>query len=455
MVISLTFKKKQTMKKIFVLMASAAVLFAACNKMEEVNTPVDTPVETETITVVLNPVTKTSLDGKATLWTAGDKVSVTVGGKNIGTLALVEGSTFSGEVEAGHDGTATLNYPVDENGKAVTVVPSTQTAVAGSFANGAALLEGTTTMAKLRAGEGATLSNTTALLQFTSPLAGDVAFTIGSTTYTVEGCEAGETYYACIDPANSGKLSYTVGIVLGANEKDDFAPVANKVYPLGDLTLKESDSFSLSGNPNGWGTTKMYETTKDNFFVYYGFNFENQGGFKIRKPGNEWPDDCNFGSSNTDLKSKNIAIGVFTHGSSADIIVNPGSYDIYFDRLAGQVYIMESGKSYTEATKQTAPANTYYSLIGTIDGSNWDKDFDLAYSGDGIWTIVQTFEAAAEWKIRKDHGWTTSYNNVWVDYNLKTDSNGNIKMKAAGDYIITYVQQNKKSEKDIITLVKK
>ena len=109
-------KMKQTMKKIFVLMASAAVLFAACNKMEEVNTPVDTPVETETITVVLNPVTKTSLDGKATLWTAGDKVSVTVGGKNIGTLALVEGSTFSGEVEAGHDGTATLNYPVDENG---------------------------------------------------------------------------------------------------------------------------------------------------------------------------------------------------------------------------------------------------------------------------------------------------------------------------------------------------
>ena len=440
------------MKKIFVLMASAAVLFAACNKMEEVNTPIDTPVETETITVVLNPVTKTSLgENGSTTWSANDAVDVIYDDNKVGTLTHVGDSKFTGELTTvGLTGEVTLHYPAG-----VDAVPTTQTAVAGSFADDAAILEGTVDLDVLRAGEGATLSNTTALLQFTSPLKGDVAFTIGSTTYTVEGCEADETYYACIDPANSGKLSYTVGIVLGANEKADFAPEANKVYPLGDLTLKESDSFSLSGNPNSWGTTKMYETTKDNFFVYYGFNFENQGGFKIRRPGNEWPDDCNFGSSNTDLKSKNKAIGVFTHGSSADIIVNSGSYDIYFDRLAGQVYIMESGKSYTEATKQTAPENTYYSLIGTIDGSNWNKDFDLAYSGDGIWTIVQTFEAAAEWKIRKDHDWTTSYNNVWVDWTLKTDSNGNIKMNAAGDYIVTYVQQNKEGDKDIITLVKK
>ena len=252
------------MKKIFVLMASAAVLFAACNKMEEVNTPVDTPVETETITVVLNPVTKTSLDGKATLWTAGDKVSVTVGGKNIGTLALVEGSTFSGEVEAGHDGTATLNYPVDENGKAVTVVPSTQTAVAGSFANGAALLEGTTTMAKLRAGEGASLSNTTALLQFTVAQAGDVTFEVGTAKYTVTGCKTGETYYACVAPTTDSALSYTAAGMKGAKSKPSVSFVAGKIYPLGELDVIE-DAVIRINNLNGWGdlniTIKSGSTT--------------------------------------------------------------------------------------------------------------------------------------------------------------------------------------------------
>ena len=442
------------MKKFFVYMASAAFMFAACNKAE-IDAPVEdvnTPVETETITVDLNPMTKTSLDGMNTVWSNGDEVRVTVDGKKIGTLKLVEGSTFSGEVEAGHNGEATLNYPANE-----TSVPTTQTAVENSFANGAALLEGTTTMAALRNGEGASLQNKTAILSFSSPIAGNVAFTIGNTTYTVTGCAANTTYYVCVDPANSGKLSYTAGLALGAKEKETFAPEANKVYNLGALTLKENPIYSVVGDYSNddWGTdTMMYETIQDNLFVVYGIKFASKGNFKIRKKG-VWEDAYNFGSANTTTKTVNSAVGVFTHGSSADINVNAETYDIYFDRLAGQVYIMEPGKSYTEATKQSAPAKTYYSLIGTIEGSNWNKDFDLKYSGDGIWTIVQNFAQNNEWKIRKNHAWTNSYNNVWVGWDLKTDANGNLKMKATGDYIVTYVEKNKNNETNFITLAKK
>lgn len=444
---------KQTMKKIFVYMASAALMFAvSCNK-EEVNVDTTAPVETELITVDLNPMTKTALGVEGTTtWDADDKVSVTVGGEVVGTLSLVEGSTFSGEITAGLSGAAVLNYPAG-----VTTVPTTQTAVAGSFADEAALLEGTTTVEDLRAGEGAQLSNTTALLQFEVSIAGNVAFTIGNKTYTVTGCEAGNTYYACVDPKTTGKLSYTVGIVLGAKEKEGFAPVANMVYPLGELTLKENTVYSVVGDYSNddWGTdTMMYETTQDNLFVVYGIKFASKGNFKIRKKG-VWEDAYNFGSANTTTKNVNSAVGVFTHGSSADINVNAATYDVYFDRLAGQVYIMEPGKSHTEATKQSAPANTYYSLIGTIEGSSWNKDFDLVYSGDGIWTIVQNFNQNAEWKIRKNHGWASSYNNVWVGWDLKTDSNGNIKMKAAGDYIVTYIEKNKNGDTNIITLAKK
>ena len=433
------------MKKFFIFLAVAALVSAmSCTK--EVNS--DTVVEKETISVRLSPETKTALEGTKTVWLEGDQVSVTVGGSVIGTLDFVGEDLFKGDVEAGHDGTATLNYPAG-----VTSVPTTQKAVAGTFADEAALLEGTISMDDLRAGNSAVLANKTALLQFSVAQAGDVTFEVGSTKYTVTGCETGATYYACVAP-ETGKLSYTVGIVLGAKEKDNFAPVANTVYPLGELTLKESTVYGLVGTNNNWTDAMMYETTKDNFYVLYGVNFTSAGQFKIRK-NKVWVDDGNFGSANTTTKTKNTAVGVFTHGSSADIAVNAGTYDVYFDRLASQVYIMEPGKPYTEATKQSAPANTYYSLMGKFGTYNWNHDVDLNYSGDGIWTIVHSFNQNDEWKIRKNHDWAASYNNVWVGWENKTDAGGNIKMKSAGEFVISYIEKNKNAEKDIITLIKK
>lgn len=444
---------KQTMKKYLIFLASAALMLAvSCNK-EEVATP-QTSAETELITVELNPSTKTHLSGTATEWSAGDEVSVSVDGESLGNLTLVSGSTFRGQLSSASlaDATeVTLHYPAG-----VTEVPATQVAVDGSFANKSALLDGTATLAALRAGEGAQLSNSTALLQFTPTIDGDVAFTIGTNTYTVTGCKADTEYYACV-AAETGDLSYTVGIVLGAKEKAGFAPEANKVYPLGELTLKENAIYAVVGDysNDGWNTdTMMYETTHDNLFVAHNIEFAAEGNFKIRKAG-VWDDAYNFGSANTTTKTINSAVGVFTHGSSADITVNAATYDIYFDRLAGQVYIMEPGKSYTEATKQTIPATTY-SLIGSFTGSGWSTDFNMAYSGDGIWTIVQNFKEGDAWKIRKTGDWNNTYTNVWVGYDNKSnDSGGNCVMKAAGDYVISYIEKNKNAETNIITLMKK
>lgn len=438
------------MKKYFVYLASAALLLA-CNK-EEINTPVDntpldTPVATELITVDLNPETKTSLDGMNTKWVAGDKVSVTVGGQEIGTLALVEGTeaTFSGEIVSGHDGEAILKYPAG-----VASVPTTQVATANTFANGAALLEGTTTVDALRAGEAAQLSNTTALLQFSVEVAGDVAFTIGSTTYTVTGCQTGNTYYACVAP-ETGKLSYTVGIALGAKEKDGFAPVANKVYSLGTLELKKS-IYGIAGtySNDGWTTdTYMYETAKNNFFVCYGMTFKEASEFKVRKAGG-WVDDYNFGTTTTAKKAANSVVGVYTDGGSKNINVNAGTYDIYFDRLAGQVYIMDAGKSYTEATKPTT--TSYYSLAGSFKGGGWDDTVAMKYSGDGIWTNEQTFEANDEFKIKNKGNWNSSwgYSNVYPGSGLVSNSGGNAKVKTAGTYVVGFYKAGNK-----ITLVEK
>lgn len=422
------------MKKFFIYMASAAFMFAACNKAE-IDAPVEdvnTPVETETITVDLNPMTKTSLDGMNTVWSNDDVVSVTVDGKNIGTLKLVEGSTFSGEVEAGHNGDAILNYPAGE-----TAVPTEQKAVENSFANGAALLEGTTTMDALRNGEGASLQNKTAILSFSSPIAGNVAFTIGNTTYTVEGCAANKTYYVCVDPANSGKLSYTAGLALGAKEKDSFAPEANKVYSLGALTFKQSTTYGLVGTNNNWTDEMMYETSQDNFYVLYGVEFSAAGQFKIRKKG-VWETEYNYGTTTDSQKDKNSVVGVFTDEHSKDIKVKAGTYDIYFDRLAGQIYLMEPGKAHASASKQTS--NTTYCLAGSHNG--WD-DTAITYSGDGIWTVCQNFTASTQWKIKIKGNWSQNWGQSVVTTGkslTSTNNDGNVIMKNAGDYIVAFVK---------------
>ena len=165
------------MKKYSMFLAMAALVSAmSCSK--EVDSPenVNTAVEKEVITVRLSsPSTKTALEGTKTVWLEGDKVSVTVGDKIIGELELVEEDIFKGEVEAGYDGEATLNYPAG-----VTAVPATQEAVAGTFADEAALLEGKMSMDDLRAGKNAELVNTTSLLQFSVAQAGDVTFEVGT-----------------------------------------------------------------------------------------------------------------------------------------------------------------------------------------------------------------------------------------------------------------------------------
>lgn len=394
MVISLTFKKKQTMKKIFVLMASAAVLFAACNKMEEVNTPVDTPVETEVITIDINPMTKTSLDGKATVWSKGDAVSVTVGDKNIGSLKLVEGSTFSGEVEAGHTGAATLNYPAG-----VTTVPATQAAVAGSFANGAALLEGTTTMEALRAGEGVELQNKTALLQFTVAQAGDVTFEVGTAKYTVTGCETDKIYYACVAPASNVAFTARIGGYLSKKASSNVTFTANKIANLETLPAPVASDWTVVGTYNNWKTDetamKLYEDVSG--FVLQ--NFTPNGEFKMVNNG-KWYSTMvpTAAKQKWSLLKENMA----------NITRADGSYDVWISEDGKELCLMNTGTdapSITDANRQyfiVLQHNWVWSnrklyawnasasdteLFGTWPGKSPDGTFTYDDNGYSYWEI--------------------------------------------------------------------
>jgi len=327
------------MKKYFIFLASAAMLFATSCAKEEVNTT----GETELITVQLNPETKTALGAEGTTaWDADDEVSVTVGGKVVGTLSLVEGSTFSGEITAGLSGEAILNYPAG-----VTTVPASQAAVEGSFADGAALLEGTTTVEDLRAGEGVELQNKTALLQFTVAKAGDVTFEVGTAKYTVTSCATGKTYYACVAPASNVAFTARIGGYLSKKASKNPTFTANKIADLGTLPAPVLSTWRLVGNFNGidkWnikdGSVAMFKegtnlyvakdvtlTAKD----YWKFN--NNDGW------NEWVGS--YSSSNFDsecyslMQNHGINNKYGTHHTWGDFKSNfgaaAGTYDIYLN----------------------------------------------------------------------------------------------------------------------------
>lgn len=347
------------MKKIFVYMASAALMFAvSCNK-EEVNVDTTAPVETELITVDLNPMTKTALGVEGTTtWDADDKVSVTVGGEVVGTLSLVEGSTFSGEITAGLSGAAVLNYPAG-----VTTVPTTQTAVAGSFADEAALLEGTTTVEDLRAGTGVELKNKTALLMFTVAQAGDVTFEVGTAKYTVTGCKTGETYYACVTPASDVTFVARIGGYLSKQAPKNVTFTANKIANLETLPAPVECEWGLVGQHQNWSLTNASLTRlyreKDNLFVAKNIKLKSPG-FKFTELNNtNW--DHTFGShssSYTYKVSDGWYAGIYTNnrGDKAnDIKVSDWNktYDVYLRYVQDASWgkelgfaIVEAGQSY-------------------------------------------------------------------------------------------------------------
>lgn len=326
--------KTQTMKKYFVFLASAALLLAAsCNK-EEVNAV----GEKELITVDINPMTKTSLSGSQTVWTDGDAVSVTVGGKNIGTLTLVEGNTFSGEIEAGHDGEAVLNYPAG-----VTEVPATQAAVENSFANGAALLEGTATLDNLRAGQGAQLSNKTALLQFSVAIAGDVTFQVGGANYTVTGCETGKTYYACVAPAAGVSFIARINGYLSKQAASNKTFTVNQIAPIGELPAPEKFGWGLVGQHQGWNITLPTPMYKVSDKAYGVLNIKLQSnGFKFAKNGLS-----NWNTNNTYFGAwKDSGSGYFNYSTEMGV---GAWYGVYTNNLGGQsenIGVSDFNKSY-------------------------------------------------------------------------------------------------------------
>ena len=85
-----------------------------------------------------------------------------------------------------------------------------------------------------------------------------------------------------------------------------------------------------------------------------------------------------------------------------------------------------------------------WTVIGTIDGSNWDKDFDMSDKGDLVWEAKIPYKEGDEFKFRMNAAWDT---NMGIDgdlagadgsYTCSLKQDGpNIKLPAEGYWNLT------------------
>ena len=420
------------------LFAAVTICAAASCQKEFDNTPVqNTEVNPITITAV-NASTKTTLvDGVKTYWTSTDELSVfdfTGVGRKF-TTDITENqaeATFTNTdanfVEPADLAAACLValYPYDSDAVVDYVsaqtppftisnveLPAEQTAAANNFDPSATLavaqsIATNTTM---------TFNNLYSLLKFTvaesglkevvvkangtEKIAGAATITnvatevfapqlnpgspvlvidpsTGSSEVTLtcsEGFATDKTYYIAVAPgAYTDGLSVYVDDVLVKTTKLSEGKTtlkANYAYNLGELTI-----WGVIGDCEGsaWGTDIIMEKSGD-MFVAYDVVFKEDGTFKIRANKTwEQNDTKNIGLASTGNVKAGFYYDVIASGSSGNIKVVAGTYDIWFDLANMLVYVMAPDADPTSASKGEPEVSIETRIIYLNTTTNWSTD---------------------------------------------------------------------------------
>ncbi|MBR0255985.1 MAG: SusF/SusE family outer membrane protein [Bacteroidales bacterium] len=140
-----------------------------------------------------------------------------------------------------------------------------------------------------------------------------------------------------------------------------------------------------------------------------------------------------------------------------------GTYDLLVNPSAGLFKVVESlgGKSPVDRGEPGPEKPEAWSLIGTLSGSSWDKDFDLSNTSGDIWLIRNVAVTENdEFKIRADHDWGTNYGGPEANDHSTIDPGNpydvykpelgvtfpagdkNIRIGKAGNYDVTFDYAN-------------
>ena len=217
------------------------------------------------------------------------------------------------------------------------------------------------------------------------------------------------------------------------------------------LTLKMVYGFNNVGlvgdfpgstwNPADPDLKMEYNAYKHRFYIDYTFENETQMKFTCDDDWTlNWGNGCAAGGDN--------------------ILAPAGSYRIYLDlnameyKFDANMFGKEEPGLPAGGGEEPAPA---WSIIGTVNGTSWDTDFDLTEKESGVWTYSGlTLTDTDEFKLRKDHSWSESVGGPEANATSNIDPENvydvykpvlgtafatgsmNIAVQAAGTYDVVY-----------------
>ena len=168
---------------------------------------------------------------------------------------------------------------------------------------------------------------------------------------------------------------------------------------------KEVSPWSVIGSFNSWGGD-VEMVTNGTLHVAKAIAFNADTEWKFRKDA-DWAVNFGYAEGVTSYTlGEEFALG--QDGKNIKI-TEDGVYDLILDPENATAKIIASIA--VDQPEPPAPEEkpAMWSLVGTIDGSNWDKDFDMSNTSGDVWMYRSLpITADSEFKIRADHEWAKS-----------------------------------------------
>lgn len=165
-----------------------------------------------------------------------------------------------------------------------------------------------------------------------------------------------------------------------------------------------ADQIGVIGANGDWNNDIVMDYNPTYVRFYADVEIASQSEVKFRADATWGPNEWGLGASDgiVALKGGNIAVAA-------------GSYRVYLDlnkmtyELNASMYGQpEPGMDETpEPGPEPEPAEpTAWSVIGTINGTNWNTDVDMTNTEGKVWVVENlALTASDEFKLRADHGW--------------------------------------------------
>ena len=168
----------------------------------------------------------------------------------------------------------------------------------------------------------------------------------------------------------------------------------------------ETSPWSVIGSFNSWGGD-VEMVTNGTLHVCKAIPFNAGDEWKFRKDAG-W--DVNFGyAEGVDSYTLGEEFAVAQNGGNI-VVAEDGVYDLILDPENATATVIKSVAPDAGETPEPKPKPKAWSVIGTLEDSGWEKDYDLQNVSGDVWTIKNLFvREKDEFKIRADHDWGKSY----------------------------------------------